>query len=296
MMGRYNMSRLLLQIVGVLLLYVCGTSFVKIDVTAIRERDHFKLLSSMGRILNKQSQFPSTMMERIMTLQRGGTNTQQDDTTVTTISLFNDTIINTTTITDTSTIQFQKQCDERSVYIKNILCRRHQHVLNGKRMKDIVTWMKDHQSDDPTESIISIHGLPQKSNHIETQKNTQTISTLASSTSTTKLPKKINKNDPFPIDRRNLNFDNNLLFSLPSTQPQNDNGTPVSCFVDISGEISLETQPPTILQLGVRMVQLMINFAPIWSTMGIAICSSTFRQRYWYKWITQSIEIGRAHV
>jgi hypothetical protein len=171
-------------------------------------------------------------------------------------------------------------------------------------MKDIQTWMKEHQNDDPTESIISIHGLPQTSNTIDASNNTSRPCSNDTSVSlaVTESPKHIKilkknhhkDNDPFPTDRRNLNFDNDSSISSTSIttqqqQHQKPNDTPMSCFVDITGEILLDTQAPTTFQLGIRMVQLLVNFAPVWSTVGVALWSSTFRQQYWYKWITRSI-------
>ncbi len=206
-------------------------------------------------------------------MERGGSRHPMDrKNDATTTTHFNNTIVVNAGIS--SNVQFQKECDARSAYIQDILQRRHGHVRSGKRMKDVRTWMKEHQNDNPTESIISIHGLSRQSN-LETNQNDTSSTSL---TVNVNRPKRVNQHDPFPIDRRNLNFDNNTTLSYSSPQP-------VSCFVDITGEISLETQSPTIFQLGIRMVQLLVNFCPVWSTMGVAICSPTFRQRHWYKWI-----------
>ena len=274
-----------------LIVLVCCIYCVNIDVTAATTTRKVFLSNKVFKYL------PSTagVTEHIISVRGGSQNERNNGELINDAMItiaFNNSIANTTTDISSTIQTFQKQCDERSAYIRNILVRRRQHVLHGKRMKDIVTWMKEHQNDDPTESIISIHGLSKKSNNLDARNaGGNNITSTSSSMVVTdrprfmKLPKRIHKDDPFPIDRRNLNFDTNLSWS--STQPQNE--APVSCFVDITGEISLDAQSPTIFQLGVRMVQLMVNFAPIWSTMGIAIVSSTFRQQYWYKWITRSI-------
>ena len=268
--------RVTTTVVGVILLVASGGNVEVRAATATTATTPSYHCGGTGRLV--VAYYPWTVVER------GGSSDymdRNDDFNNTTKTHVNNTIVANTG--NSGTVQFQRQCDARSAYIKDVLQRRHGHVLSGKRMKDVRSWMKEHQNDNPTESIISIHGLSRQSNLGTNQNDTTSSST--SLVQHVNLPKRVkNQQDPFPIDRRNLNFDNNTTLSR-SSSPQ-----PVSCFVDITGEISLETQQaPTILQLGIRMVQLLVNFCPVWSTMGVAFCSPTFRQRHWYKWIRHSI-------
>jgi ABC1 atypical kinase-like domain len=317
--------------IGIILQHGIGTVYGKVTVsngvTGISTQLKALVKNTAGRHRDLEdyrryrSQHRPPITEEIYSfISRGGDGHHNDETFVTDSILIS--ALNRTTAVEaaeaaegtaalsseqvpTSITPFQQQCDERSMYIKEMLQRRYLHVQSGKRMRDITMWMKQADNQNSTGSIISIHGIQphqlQSTTKVETRPeiSTESVPTTNNHTATLYVPPVVsgndkimlkyrNKRDPFPTDRRNLNFEDPLALT-EQQQHRQEQHTPVGCFIDATGEMSLDVQPPTTFQLGVRMGQLFINFAPIWSTMGIAMVSSTFRQQYWYKWITRSI-------
>jgi ABC1 atypical kinase-like domain len=187
-----------------------------------------------------------------------------------TLTVTNSTTSNDASLVSDSTDLFHQQCGARASFVKHILCQRCRYVCSGQRGKDFASWMRDNKND---ASIVSIHGLPLSHTPKVTENRTPADTSL--STLSSKQRKK-NKNDPFPIDRTNLN--------IVSTSQ-----TPTGCFVDASDSMSLDVHAPSIWQLGFRMIQLSFHFAPVWSTLCVALISKRFRQHYWYKWMATSI-------
>jgi ABC1 atypical kinase-like domain len=184
-----------------------------------------------------------------------------------TLTITDSNTANETALESDSSILFHQQCDARASFVKHILCQRYGYVCSGRRGQDFAAWMRDNINDP---SIVSIQGRPPPSNAPNVLESWIPANTSLSQ------QRKQHKDDPFPLDCTNLDI-------VSSVQ------TPTGCFVDASGSMSLEMHPPSIWQLGFRMMQLSFHFAPVWSTLGIALVSQRFRQQYWYKWMAASI-------
>jgi aarF domain-containing kinase len=88
-------------------------------------------------------------------------------------------------------------------------------------------------------------------------------------------PTQKNKNDPFAIDRLNLD-----LVLLPDTPPSQYKGKQLN---------TINLRPPNALKLSLRALRLSIHFAPVMSTVGLAFVSKTFRQGVWYGWVSSCL-------
>lgn len=161
---------------------------------------------------------------------------------------------------------FDEKCNERSKFVKQVLCQRLQYVTKGKRMKDFAAWVRKNKD---ISTIVSIHGFDESS-PIASSISNQPVPLELESTVLKQL-----KHDPFSSDRMNLDI---VLTSQ----------TPDDCFVDKMG-MSLELKPPSLLQLSIRAVQLSLHFAPVWTTVGLAFVSQNFRENVWFKWIATAI-------
>lgn len=148
----------------------------------------------------------------------------------------------------------------RTELVRNILKDRLKYVETGKRMADFRTWIEKRRGG-PV--IISTHGgevnfdsipVPQQSNYDEE----------ASSKALTAF----SRNDPFSINRINLDLPANSLPNLYEGKP-----------IHLTEELE-----PTFFQLFVRSIQLSIKFSPVLSTTLIAAVSKKYRKT-WYKWV-----------
>jgi len=152
----------------------------------------------------------------------------------------------------------------RADYIKSILSRRLDHVHSGKRAQDFRKWV---QSQGGEATIFSMHGVESENDSNNHQKVdfTHVASHLG----------KIQRGDPFPVDRLNLDIvttDQSPASQFPG-EPQH----------------LIDATSPNLLQLALRAVNLGVHFAPAWSTVGLAFFVPSFRRRYWYKWLSHCI-------
>lgn len=250
--------------------------FSKIDRTISSQPFQLTAKGSIpSYIIALRRQYPfihsPNILEQIISIQRGGSCCDDDD--VVDAAVTADGAVALTTTSD-----FDVKCNERAKFVKQVLCHRLQYVTSGKRMKDFARWVK--QNDCDTNTIVSIHGITttdsSKSNPISAGGAASIFSNqpVAPELESTVLKKL--QHDPFSPDRMNLDI---VLTSQ----------TPANCFVDQTGQSSLELKPPSLLQLGLRALQLSVHFAPVWSTVGLAVVSKNFRENVWYKWIATSI-------
>jgi ABC1 atypical kinase-like domain len=171
----------------------------------------------------------------------------------------------------------------RAKFIKLVLSHRLDYVASGKRTKDIAQWMKQNKGD-PSSNMYFMHGTTNHQESNGSQESNQANNrsgdaVVVVSTSESKLLKQLRRY-PFPLDRMNLDID-----SLSQSNGNgNDNSTHVA-----RNAYSDATNPPSILQLGIRLVQLSIHFAPVWSTVGLAVVFKSFREQVWYRWLATSI-------
>lgn len=160
---------------------------------------------------------------------------------------------------------FKQKCNERSNFVKYILYRRMEYVKTGNRMRDFEKWVKNRNIES---TIVSLHGMEASSINFS---DSNPVVPLEEEAKAIALLEK----DPFSEDRMNLDI------VLTSQAPED-------CFQTSNDEFA-PYKPPTLLQLWWRSMQLGIHFAPVWSTAGLAYISTTFREKYWYKWMAKSI-------
>lgn len=148
-----------------------------------------------------------------------------------------------------------------------MLSLRLAYVEDGKRQSDFTRWVKEHGA-----TVFSLHGVdpmmdfahPHELPLNETRKMAKRMAPSTRS------------DDPFSADRMNLD----LSYDDPNSPP--------NCFPGNS--IHLEDgNPPSLSQLLVRAVTLSLHFAPVLSTVGLAIVWKGFRERIWYRWLTNCI-------
>ena len=165
----------------------------------------------------------------------------------------------------------------RADYIQSVLLRRLEYVFSGKRGTDFAKWI--HQQGGEA-TIFSMHGL--ESNNDNNDNNNPSSSSVTQNPldfqDMTSHEGKIRGKDPFPMNRLNLDIVSTDQ-SPPSQFPTKD----LQCLLDS------EDSTPSILQLCRRAITLGINFAPAWSTVGLAYCIPSFRQKIWYKWLAKCI-------
>ena len=147
---------------------------------------------------------------------------------------------------------------DRAAYVKEILSRRLTHVESGKRMRDFARFVNGGNS-----VIYSMHGLDQN----KTADNDE----IPDYHPHVPVQPRPLKGDPFPTDRLNLDL---------YTSPGSPEGKQV---------VEKAVKPPNVFQLAVRACTLAWRFTPAVSTFGLAMLSQTFRQKYWYPWLTDCI-------
>lgn len=153
----------------------------------------------------------------------------------------------------------------RTEFVRHILTDRLKYVESGKRMADFHTWIEKRRGD-PV--IISTHGGEVDTGTIPTSQQANYNEDMANS----KVLSVFTRNDPFSVDRLNLDLPAN---SLPNLYE----GKPIHLIDDLE---------PSMLQLFLRTIQLSIKFSPVLSTTFLAAISKTFR-KVWYKWVSASL-------
>jgi hypothetical protein len=152
---------------------------------------------------------------------------------------------------------------DRIDYVQQVLCDRFEYVEKGLRKSDFKNWV--HQRGGEA-TIFSMHGVdvnfeidPERS-ELEFELNVFPLS-------------KQRRNDPFLSDRMNLDLSN---FTAPSEYYQ-------------GGCVEWDNRTPSYIQLTLRAMKLSIHFGPVVSTTWLALLSSKFRQRVWYKWVASCL-------
>jgi aarF domain-containing kinase len=198
-----------------------------------------------------------------------------------------------TTTTDSIVSDKTRTHNDRAAFVREVLGRRLRYVDSGKRLQDFTKWVKD-QGGDTT--IFSMHGVNNdgdNSNDSETEsennnntKNSESKSHINADKFTRHKdqqlllqiqtpPTRKEKNDPFATDRLNLD-----LVLLPNTPPSQYTGKQLN---------TINLRPPSALKLSLRAMRLSVHFAPVMSTVGLAVVSKTFRQHIWYGWVSSCL-------
>lgn len=161
----------------------------------------------------------------------------------------------------------------RTDFVKRILSDRLNYVLNGRRMADFHTWIRKRGGD---VAVLSTHGVqvdlattltPARNQFDYNENNHHSISGGGG------IPQVFtSKNDPFALDRVDLDLPVNNLPNLYE-------GKPIHIMDDLQ---------PSVVQLFWRTLQLSIKFSPVLSTTWLAVVSTKFR-KVWYKWVAVSL-------
>jgi predicted unusual protein kinase regulating ubiquinone biosynthesis (AarF/ABC1/UbiB family) len=154
-----------------------------------------------------------------------------------------------------------RAAEERALFVRSTLARRRDYVESGKRMKDFGKWVQARDGD-PT--VFSMHGVD-AANAAEFDQDTRVIP---------ERRERLSK-DPFASDRLNLELV--VLRDCPPNQ-----------YFGKSLHLS-DTTSPSTFRLILRAMRLGIAFAPVLSTVGLAVISPRFRNNVWYSWLTTCI-------
>jgi len=184
--------------------------------------------------------------------------------------------------------------DARSEYVRDVLIRRLRYVDSGRRARDFAKWVKDRGGD---ATIFSMHGVENSAHEYSPDDNIfvqdDEKGKCSSSNRVSLLPFLGRRNcDPFPTNRLNLD----LVLALPKEGGNSDSDEddiPPSCYTGKALHLSVRPRPNPI-QLCVRAVQLGVHFAPVLSTVGLAVVSKKFRQDVWFAWLARCIGSGGA--
>lgn len=184
---------------------------------------------------------------------------------------------------------------DRALFVREVLGRRFTYVDSGKRLKDFTKWVKDQDGDT---TIFSMHGVDNDDDEDSDNGESDSENTTSSHVKGGKInadkfvhhkdqqlvlhqmqtqtpPTKKERNDPFATDRLNLD-----LVLLPDTPPSQYKGKQLN---------TIDLKPPNALKLSLRAIRLSIHFAPVMSTVGLAVISKTFRQQIWYGWVSSCL-------
>jgi hypothetical protein len=157
---------------------------------------------------------------------------------------------------------------ERAAYVRGVLTQRLSHVSSGRRMRDICQWIKQHT--DGEAAILSLHGSDGTAVDVKILEEIHHAEEDSSS-----LEEAISAKDPFSKNRMHLGL------VCPPDAPSNQFPGPPQHILD--------SRRPNVAQLALRALNLGFHFAPVMSTIGIAVVSPSFRQRVWYKWVASCI-------
>jgi hypothetical protein len=177
---------------------------------------------------------------------------------------------------------------ERAAYIREILTQRLHHVSSGRRLRDVCQWIhRNHhhhnaQGGQSPTSIVSIHGGSDTTT-TDQMMDVQFLEEIQHTEHNRALLAQdvVSKKTPFSKNAMHLG-----LVTPPNAPPNQYPGPPAH---EVDNHHHHHYYSPTVLQLGLRTMKLGILFAPVMSTAGIAMVSRTFRQKVWYKWITNCI-------
>jgi hypothetical protein len=159
----------------------------------------------------------------------------------------------------------------RTDFVKHILSDRLSYVKNGRRMADFHTWVRKRGGE---VTVISTHGVAVDVDMALTPTRMQFDNDENNhhSSSSSSLQLFTTKNDPFAVNRLDLELPVNNLPNLYE-------GKPIHLIDDLQ---------PSLMQLCWRALQLSIKFSPVLSTTWLAVVSTKFR-KVWYKWVAVSL-------
>ena len=140
-------------------------------------------------------------------------------------------------------------------HVLGVLVQRVEEVLSGKRARVFTEWASK-QGD---LKVLSTHGVDEVD-----------LSVTNTTSSSTSKPNR-RRNRAFPEDP--LDLDLVPVEEIPSQFP----GKP---------QHLIDSKSANHLELFFRSIKLAINFAPVSTTAWLALFSSTFRSRIWYRWVT----------
>jgi len=167
---------------------------------------------------------------------------------------------------------------ERAAYVRTVLKQRLYHVSSGQRMRDIVRWIQKHNHGQT--AIFSSHGADPSNNDADSvvgvnRMDLAILEELHHSEEETSVEEVISSKDPFSKNRFHLG-----LVCPPDAPPNQFPGPALHV---------LDDRKPNAVQLALRALKLGVHFAPVMSTVGLAMISTSFRQSIWYKWVASCI-------
>ena len=152
-------------------------------------------------------------------------------------------------------------------FVRKALCDRLAYVKGGKRTPDFAAWVQERGGE---ANVLSMHGVDVNFEMDELQNLDLQVEIVPVSKKKTKI-------DPFLPDRLNLKFaDGSKVKFNPSNAKENDD------------------KPATALQLSLRAAKLTMHFAPVTTTAWLAVLSSKFRKKIWYRWVSACLASGGA--
>jgi aarF domain-containing kinase len=175
---------------------------------------------------------------------------------------------------------------QRIMEIQELLCDRHEYVMDGHRLSDFSQWICEQGGET---KIFSMHGVDVNFQADEFHNMEMSVEIYPLSSREMKSNK-----DPFLPDRMNLNI------------PVTSSSKAVAARVEKCSESQSHAHyyqgivhdwdktPPTALQLALRAMKLSVIFAPVVTTSWLAVVSSRFRRNVWYKWVANCLANGGA--
>jgi ABC1 atypical kinase-like domain len=207
----------------------------------------------------------------------------------------------------------------RTQEISQLLCDRHQYVMDGHRSSDFAEWVRGRGEDGA--NVFSMHGVDVNFEIDELHNMELAVEihppnpheAVASASEVAVHNNNYNNNnnkqqrkDPFLPDRMNLNHYRPTLetgvAAITATGREgkvstvNDGRRPkAATTVFYGGPVhDWDETPPTALQLALRAVRLSLNFAPVVTTSWLAVLSRRFRRDVWYRWIATCLATSGA--
>jgi ABC1 atypical kinase-like domain len=156
---------------------------------------------------------------------------------------------------DVISVEMLRLRKQRISYVRHVLNERFHYVESGKRGKEFTKWIQEKGG----ATILSTHGLD--------------IDDAVLDVMSAEKPAVLDLSERtlFPEDKRDLGLVS--IVGVPRMFP----GQPIHLIDD---------RPPSFPRLLGRFVVLSVKFAPITTTMWLAILSSKFREKLWYKWLS----------
>jgi ABC1 atypical kinase-like domain len=172
---------------------------------------------------------------------------------------------------------------ERALYIRGVLTQRLSYVGSGQRLHDFTKWVQQNGGE---AQVWSMHGRTTG----KSGDNNEVAATTASSRNKKRNSgdglwlfggnNNVHDDDPFPVDRMNLDIVATSLEAPPSQFPLHH---PQQYLLDD------DAGSPSVISLLLRAIRLSMHFAPVLTTSGLAMVSPRFRRHVWYRWLASCI-------